>query len=432
MSNAVYGGYGPRPRPPGGSLVRGVAESIPMIALAAFSDLDRGLREPFFGLTTDGRLREGLFSLSTDEVKTAPMVQAARRYLELLPADRRPRASLPFDHLERRRWTNAFPAWEPGGLRLEDLAEDARAAAMDLVAATLSAKGFADVRKVMRLNGVLGEIIGDDYDGTLREWIYWLTIFGEPDREAPWGWQIMGHHLDLNCFFLGDQMVITPMFMGTEINHYEGADGERIDAFQAESETALELIGSLSRTQQDKAVLHRSMLSKDLPPALIHPTEGRHHGGAGQDNLILPYEGIGADALTPGQREGLLDLVDVYIGRAAEGHRAARMAEIKRHLDETHFAWIGSPDGDTPFYYKVHNPVVLIEFDHHSGVFLDNDEPERFHVHSIVRTPNAGDYGMDLLRMHYERFHSHDEEQGHSHHGHTHSHPHSHPHTQED
>ena len=39
------------------------------------------------------------------------------------------------------------------------------------------------------------------------------------------------------------------------------------------------------------------------------------------------------------------------------------------------------------------------------GVFLTNAEPAKFHVHTIVRTPNGNDYGIDLLRMHYEQAH---------------------------
>jgi hypothetical protein len=49
--------------------------------------------------------------------------------------------------------------------------------------------------------------------------------------------------------------------------------------------------------------------------------------------------------------------------------------------------------------------VVLIEFDHLPGVALDNDQPSRDHIHTIVRTPNGNDYGNDLLRQHYERAH---------------------------
>jgi hypothetical protein len=36
-------------------------------------------------------------------------------------------------------------------------------------------------------------------------------------------------------------------------------------------------------------------------------------------------------------------------------------------------------------------------------VFLTNAEPAKFHVHTIVRTPNGNDYGLDLLRLHYEQ-----------------------------
>lgn len=45
----------------------------------------------------------------------------------------------------------------------------------------------------------------------------------------------------------------------------------------------------------------------------------------------------------------------------------------------------------------------MCEFDHHSGVFLTNDEPAKCHIHTIVRTPNGNDYGKDLLRQHATR-----------------------------
>ena len=49
--------------------------------------------------------------------------------------------------------------------------------------------------------------------------------------------------------------------------------------------------------------------------------------------------------------------------------------------------------------------MIIIEYDNHTGVFLDNPEPESFHIHTLVRTPNGNDYGRDLLRQHYERSH---------------------------
>jgi len=76
---------------------------------------------------------------------------------------------------------------------------------------------------------------------------------------------------------------------------------------------------------------------------------------------------------------------------------------VKRHLDATHFAWIGPVDDHSPFYYRILSPVILVEFDHQSGIVYDNDKPSRDHIHTVVRTPNGNDYGRDLLRQHYAR-----------------------------
>ena len=80
----------------------------------------------------------------------------------------------------------------------------------------------------------------------------------------------------------------------------------------------------------------------------------------------------------------------------------ATLHEIERRLDETRFCWIGGVTEDDTFYYRIQSPVILIEFDQHSGVFLANQDPARFHIHTIVRSPNGNDYGIDLLRLHYE------------------------------
>jgi hypothetical protein len=81
------------------------------------------------------------------------------------------------------------------------------------------------------------------------------------------------------------------------------------------------------------------------------------------------------------------------------------MAEVRAYLDRTYFAWIGACDEDAVFYYRIHSPVILIEFDHQRGLAMDNDEPSRNHIHTVVRTPNGNDYGKDLLRQHHARFH---------------------------
>lgn len=82
------------------------------------------------------------------------------------------------------------------------------------------------------------------------------------------------------------------------------------------------------------------------------------------------------------------------------------MEEVRQHLDETRFAWLGGTGSESVFYYRIQSPVVLIEFDHQTPIallHLDPNEPTRQHIHTVIRTPNGNDYGKDLLRQHYEQ-----------------------------
>jgi hypothetical protein len=209
--------------------------------------------------------------------------------------------------------------------------------------------------------------------------------------------------VNLHCFVLGDQVVMTPAFLGSEpcvatTGRYAG-----LRVFDAEERRGLALARSLTGDQTRRAVLYPSILSADLPPERTVPIDGQMMACAFQDNRRLDYEGLPGSDMTDGQRRLLRELIETYVGRMSDGHARVTLAEIERHLDETHFCWMGATDDVNPFYYKVQSPVILIEFDHEPGVVFDNDEPNRRHVHTVVRTPNGNDYGIDLLRQHYEQ-----------------------------
>ncbi len=71
-------------------------------------------------------------------------------------------------------------------------------------------------------------------------------------------------------------------------------------------------------------------------------------------------------------RERLETLLATYTGRIRPGHAEIRHAEVKSHLSETHFAWIGAFDDTSPFYYRIQSPVFLVEFDHPHGILQAN------------------------------------------------------------
>lgn len=375
---------------------------LPQALRAVVDERTGALREPLAGLTADGTIRPGLFPLQATGVSTAPITQAAQAFLGALSAGQRQRAVFPPGADERRQWLNIHPNLFRHGVMLEDLTPATRHLAVDVLRASLSARGFAQARDIMRLNGLLVEVTGraDDYG----EWPYFLSFFGEPGDQQPWAWQIDGHHLCLNCTIIGDQVVFTPAFMGSEPCHVLSGPLAGTMVFTAEERAGLNLIRSLDAGQARQAILRTSILPDDLPPGMQDPFDGRMVAGAFRDNAVVPCAGVCAAGLSAHQRHRLRALVAAYVGWFREGHCGVKMSEVDRHLDETYFAWMGAVSDDGPFYYRVHSPVVLIEFDHHPGVVFDNTVPSPNHIHTLVRTPNGGDYGLDLLRQHHQEF----------------------------
>ncbi len=361
---------------------------------------------PFTGITTDGTVRAGLFSLAPQGAPSEAVAAAGRALLDRMSSAQREEAHFPVGSEKWRRWQNTELYLENHGLRLDEVGSGLRETVLDILRAGLSARGFEKTRAVMRLNAFLGELVGGP--AVLGEWSFTFCLFGTPSPAEPWGWQLFGHHLSLNCFVLGDRMVLTPCFMGAEPAHADAGPHAGIGLFEDEEHKGLALMRSLPPAMRGRAIVSHSMKGEDHPPGRWHFADHLHLGGAHQDNRIVPFEGLPCDALSARQQRDLLDLVECFVEPLPAGPLKARIDEVERHLSETHFCWIGGTGEASTFYYRIQSPVVFIEFDHHSGVFLTNPEPARFHVHTIVRTPNGNDYGVDLLRQHYAQSEHHD------------------------
>jgi fructose-1,6-bisphosphatase/inositol monophosphatase family enzyme len=381
-------------------------DRAPPLVLNIVDERAAHLERPFVGVTTDGEVRAGLRSLAGPAASTEPIAEAASEFLAALTDEQRTRVTFPLDAREWRMWINVHMNHFRHGLMLEDLAPPVRELALGIPRATLSARGYEQARSIMRLNGLLAELTGDHE--AFGEWPYFVSIFGSPDGAEPWGWQIDGHHLCINTVVFDDRIVTTPTFMGAEprrVNHGRLAG---TSLFDPEESLGLDLIRSFDTAQRETAVIYPSLHPDEIPMHLQNLFDGRMQAGAFHDNLVAPYQGVAGEDMTDAQRRVLLGLTDIYVGWTASAHGRVRRTEIESHLDETWFSWYGGTGDDDPFYYRVHSPVILIEFDHHPGVAFDNLVPSRHHVHTVVRTPNGGDYGADLLGRHHEHYdHSH-------------------------
>jgi hypothetical protein len=353
----------------------------------------KGLAESFKGVTTDGNVIPGLFAIRSTGVSTEPVRKAADAFLAGVSPEQRAKTKFGIDDPEWRKWMNQH-FYVRQGTSFRDMNENQRELAISLLRASLSAKGLKLTRDIMRLNHTLGELANNNFE-EYGEWLYWITVMGEPSAKEPWGWQLDGHHLIINYFVLGDQVVMTPMFVGSEpvIAHSGKYKGTAI--LQEEQGDGLALINALDEPLRKKAILSVSKAGNN------------NVSEAWKDNVVLDYAGVRASEMPQAHKRQLLGLIENYVANMRNGHARVRMDEVRKHLDNTWFAWIGGTAPESVFYYRVHSPVILIEFDHQVPVGLrhihDPNRPNREHVHAVVRTPNGNDYGKDLLRQHYQQ-----------------------------
>jgi len=354
--------------------------------------------QPFKGITVDGEIEKELYSLENEGLDPQPIVDAGLALLAVLSDDERNRIQYGINAHEWRSWYNPEFPMNSHGLRLDYVTTQVRAAVESLMRASLGSEGYLKTKQCRSANLYLGELY--DLRNIMNDWSYHFLLYGTPSAVEPWGWSMYGHHLSVNCFILGRQLVISPVFLGFEPNFVDRGEKGRFRSFEKEEELGLEMIRSLSPSLRERAITYKLMVDPTMPKGRWHFADERHLGAAFQDNRIIPYEGVVATEMSLEQQELLLRVIDKFLEFLPVGPSAVRMRHVRSKLDRTYFSWIGGYGDDDPFYYRIQSPVIMLEFDHHSGVWLTNSKPAKFHTHVIVRTPNGNDYGKELLRLH--------------------------------
>jgi hypothetical protein len=352
-----------------------------------------GLAVPFTGITRQGEVEPGLFPIRSTGVTTKPVRDAADRFLAGLTESQRAKTLYAVEDPEWRKWMNQS-FYVRQGVSFKEMTKPQRTLAFAVLRSGLSAKGLTLTRDIMRLNETLGELTDGNFD-EYGEWLYHVTVMGKPSGTEPWGWQLDGHHVVINYFVLGDQVVVTPFFAGSEPVIAKAGKYRGTAVLQDEQNRGLAFVNALDDARRAKAVLKFSKTGDE------NLTE------AWKDNVVLDYAGVRATDLPDAQRHQLIDLIGLYVGNIADGHARVKMDDVRAHVNETYFAWIGKTEPGAVFYYRIHSPVILIEFDHQRPVglrhLIDPAVPTREHIHTVVRTPNGNDYGKDLLRQHHQQ-----------------------------
>lgn len=352
------------------------------------------LKEPFKGVTNDGVVRPGLFPVQDEGIPIDTIVAATQHAVSLLTPQQLAKLSYHIDSPEWRTWSNPEFLLSDKGVRLDEVTPQVRESILAILRATLSPEGYDKAVGAMRINGFLGELV--KAPAVMNEYSYNFVLFGEPSTTRPWGFSFYGHHLCLNVFFYRTQMVVSPWFTGAEPNEIDGGSYAGTRILQAEEDLGLQLMQSLAPEKQAAAQVYKEMKDPAMPKGRWNHDDQRHLCGAYRDNRVVPYEGILVSSMTQEQQSLVHGILEQYLLYLPQRAREIRLKHIQSRFDETYFCWIGGFTDADPFYYRIQSPLVLVEFDHHSGVFLNNSHPAKFHIHTLLRTPNAGDYGMAL------------------------------------
>jgi hypothetical protein len=319
----------------------------------------------------------GVAQAQTSPSVASKIVESANGFLSSLDEGQRAKVLFEFnDPVQRVKWSNLPTTMVPrAGLKMGDLSGPQKKAAMGLLAATLSKRGYEKVLAIVEGDEVLkassggrggrgGPMFGRD--------LFYISILGTPSMKDPWMLQFGGHHLALNITMAGRDGILTPSLTAAQPAKYT-VDGKTVRPLGAENDKAFALINALDEGQRKQAILNYKVADLVLGP--------------GQDGKTIQPEGMKCAAMNASQQAMLLDLVGEWSGIVNEGSAAARMAEIKAKLPETWFAWSGPTTNGMPAYYRIQGPTLVIEY---APQPLGGDPT--MHIHTIYRDP-TNDYG---------------------------------------
>jgi hypothetical protein len=309
------------------------------------------------------------------------MLQAARAFLATLDPVEKSQAMFPFNSEERFRWF--YTPVPRKGISLEEMTEKQKKAALNLLRAGLSEKGYNKAETIRQLEDVLQEL--EQGRGPKRDpELYFFTFFGEPSESEAWGWRYEGHHCSQNWTVVNGKSIFgpanSPQFFGANPAQVRSGPMRGTRVLAAEEDLGRSLVKSLNPAQRAEAVL-----SATAPADIL--TNNQRQAAIQED------KGVAYAKLSKEQQGTLLALIEEYLSAQPLAPARARLEKIRKSgLDHIKFAWMGGLEDGEGHYYRVQGSTFLVEF--------DNTQNDANHIHCVWRDFN-GDWGEDLLAEHY-------------------------------
>ena len=317
------------------------------------------------------------------------MTAAANAFLNTLRPEQLAEATFPFEGTERYEWH--YTPVERKGLRVRNMTQEQRDAAMRLMDTAYSKRGIATAHRIIELETVLGE--WEKMQNEEERWErhpdrYWFSVFGTPGSKEPWGFRAGGHHIGLFITIVNNEYVAyNPLFFGANPSEVRHGALKGTRTLVEEEDWARALVKSLSPDQKKAAI---------VDPVAPNDILNKNYRAANPD---ATPKGIGFSKLSDPQRQDLVKLVRHYVTRAADDLAANYWKHIETvGMDRWSLAWAGPLEPGQGHYYAVQAPNFVIEY--------DNTQNGANHIHSILRD-FSNDWGEDILAAHYRQSEHH-------------------------
>ena len=310
------------------------------------------------------------------------MLQAAQDFLETLGPAELAQTTMPFDTDERYNWF--YTPVDRKGLPFKLMNAAQREAAVDLLRAGFSEKGYDKAETIRQLEMVLFEMSGQAFRDTE---LYYFTIFGEPSARGPWGWRYEGHHISQHWTLVnGNAMAASPQFFGANPAEVRQGSMRGTRVLSNEEDLARMFLLSLNESQRAEAIV-----SPTAPDDILTTNK--------REATVQTDEGVAFGTLTGDQQRRLMDVIEEYTNAQPTQVAQARLERLHAQpMEQIKFAWMGKIEKGERHYYRIQGPSFLIEY--------DNTQDDANHIHSVWRDFN-GDFGEDLLAAHYRNFSHH-------------------------
>ena len=286
----------------------------------------------------------------------------------------------PFDEMSRYDWNYLPPSLIPRrGACLKDLDSTQKNNVYALLKSFLSEKGFTRTLDIMDNEFYLKELEPNMIHRIPEN--QFIAFYGNPGKDSIWGWKFSGHHIALNFTIVNDKLAFTPVFFGVYPAVIKEGQNKGRRIIKDEEDIGFELINMLSSEQKLKAIFQSKAFNDIVTTNSIQ---------------VGPLDPVGilAKDLTPQQKIILNKLIVCHLSSMPTEIAEMRMKRIaSEDFNQIRFGWAGGLVEGVPHYYRIQGKTFLIEF--------DNTTHNANHIHIVWRDFN-GDFGVDLLKEHYE------------------------------